>query len=598
MSAGVAFRGVDMRIRTTVAWMLCGLLLVAAAGSAQAAFQVPGQTVLFEWAPASGPVEGYVIYVSRDGGAFNPEASQPATSTSQEIYGQVGETLQVQVAAFDVQGNLGPRSTPSSPVQFAGALGTPGNPLATEISAALDEPVYAASTGSDGRLFVVERAGRIRILENGQIFSTDFLNIQSRVGTAGEGGLWGLAFDPDFARSGLFYVLYTDPSGDTVVSRFAVGNNANVADPASEEILLTVSQPFDDHNGATLAFSPVDGQLYVALGDGGSLDDPDELAQDGGELLGKMLRLDVSDGVGPYRIPADNPHVGDPDMLEEIWATGLRDPFRFAFDSVTGDLWIADVGAELQEVNLEPAGDAGGRNYGWDVMDGTSCNPMDPAPDPPCDDVSLELPLHEYENLDGNCGITGGTVYRGPSDDLEGQYLFGDFCSGRIWSLDPDTLEVQQLDIDLGGSGDKALAALAEGVGGAVYAVQMTGSVVRIGAGPLECADGIDNDGDGTVDAGDPGCDGPSDASERSSQLACDDGFDNDGDGVVDFPADLSCDRPDSLQEASIFAAAAPAAGGGGSACGIGFELAAILPAIMALRRRRSRRGSVRSPAL
>jgi len=313
-------------------------------------------------------------------------------------------------------------------------------------------PIYAA-VPPDGsrRLFVVERAGRIQVIENGVKRPTPFVDISSFVATAGEQGLLSMAFAPDYATSGLFYLYYSANipvfptlQGATFIVRMRVGADPNVADPDSIELLLYVAKPgsgancvggslFTNHNGGTLAFGP-DGYLYLAPGDGGGGGDVCNFAQNRKSMLGKMLRIDVSGGPGSgYTIPPGNPFAGalDPGdtTLDEIWALGLRNPYRFSFDRLTGDLWIGDVGQDrYEEVDREPAGSGGGRNYGWRRMEGFHCF----NPSSGCDDGSLTPPLFEYDRDYGR-SITGGIVYRGDAlPSLFGAYLFADFISGRV----------------------------------------------------------------------------------------------------------------------------------------------------------------------
>lgn len=300
----------------------------------------------------------------------------------------------------------------------------------------LNSPVDLAATpqAGDSRLFIVEQSGRIRIMRNsGSLLRRPFLDIQDRVSSGSERGLLGLAFHPDYAANGYFYVNYTNLSGDTTISRFSVSGSRNLADPNSEQILLVVDQPFANHNGGDLAFGP-DGYLYIALGDGGSGGDPLNNSQNIDSLLGKILRIDV-DGGAPYAIPADNPFVGLPGA-DEIWAYGLRNPWRISFDRQTGDFFIADVGQSArEEIDFQAAGSAGGANYGWRCYEGTQaynlsgCNP-DPG--------VYDFPAHEYTHSEG-CAITGGFVYRGALyPTLAGHYFFADYCSGTIWALLPD----------------------------------------------------------------------------------------------------------------------------------------------------------------
>jgi glucose/arabinose dehydrogenase len=292
-------------------------------------------------------------------------------------------------------------------------------------------PVAVEHAGDGtGRLFVVEQIGRIVVIEDGRVLAEPFLDISDRISCCGERGLLGLAFPPGFAVSGRLYVNYTDGGGDTVVARFRVGASPNRADPTTEQVLLTIQQPYSNHNGGQLAFGP-DGYLYIGTGDGGSAGDPQNNAQDPLSLLGKVLRIDVESGDGPYRIPDSNPFAFDDGHQPEIWALGLRNPWRFSFDRLTGDLYIADVGqSSFEEVNFQPAASGGGENYGWRIMEAGHCFNPDP-----CDTTGLVLPAAEYDHSLG-CSVTGGRVYRGERwPRLNGVYLYGDYCSGRIWGL-------------------------------------------------------------------------------------------------------------------------------------------------------------------
>ncbi len=379
---------------------------------------------------------------------------------------------------------------------------------AERVASGLARPLFATAPKSDGRLFIVERAGTIRILLDGGLLPEPFLDIRPLVSTAGERGLLGLAFDPEYPRSGLFYVYYIDLSGNSVLARFQVSDDPDAADPGSGEILRVVEQPFANHNGGSIAFGP-DGMLFFAPGDGGSGNDPNEVSQDPQSLLGKMLRFDVSGGPGsPIAIPPDNPFVDDPRVRDEIWSFGLRNPYRWSFDRETGDLWIADVGQNrIEELNFEPAGDPGGRNYGWDVMEGTLCNPNDPAPAPACNDPSFTPPVFEYAHVLGLCSVTGGFVYRGVIPSLQGKYIFGDFCVGAIFSYDRERDELVGINADLAIPGTRfQLVGFGEDGAGELYVVLQSGSVWRIRPPEPACSDGLDNDGDGLADADDPGC--------------------------------------------------------------------------------------------
>jgi glucose/arabinose dehydrogenase len=313
----------------------------------------------------------------------------------------------------------------------------------------LDTPVWVGSPpGDTERLFIIEKRGAIRIVRDGTVEPTPFLDIDALISSAGERGLLGLAFSPEYSADGEFYVNYTDNAGDSVIARYTVSADPDVADPASEEILLQVDQPFANHNAGWISFGP-DNMLYIPFGDGGSGGDPGHRAQNPQEMLGKMHRIDVLGAPDPglaYAIPTDNPFVGDPDVLDEIWAIGLRNPWRNDFDPLTGDLWIADVGqSQLEEVNFQPGESLGGENYGWKCREGTACFSTD-APWCPasCGDNPFVDPIHEYSHAQG-CSITGGVVYRGAAiGGLSGTYFFADFCSATIWSLRYDGTSVQE----------------------------------------------------------------------------------------------------------------------------------------------------------
>ena len=299
-----------------------------------------------------------------------------------------------------------------------------------EVATGLQSPTAIVNAGDgSGRLFVLEQPGRIRVIEDGQLLAEPFLDIGGEISSGGEQGLLGLAFHPRYDENGRFFINYTDPAGDTVVAEYRVSSaDPNRADAGSERVVLRVPQPYRNHNGGGLAFGP-DGYLYISLGDGGAGGDPEENGQDLGTLLGSLLRIDVDSG-DPYGIPEDNPFVDEEDARPEIWAYGLRNPWRFSFDRDTGDLWIADVGQNVwEEINFQDAASNGGENYGWDVMEGAHCF----EPESGCDTGGLVLPVLEYDH-DQGCSVTGGYRYRGSKiPGLEGTYLFGDYCSGQIW---------------------------------------------------------------------------------------------------------------------------------------------------------------------
>ena len=297
------------------------------------------------------------------------------------------------------------------------------------------KPVYLTHAG-DERVFIVEQDGAIRIIQDGAVLPQPFLDIDPIVGSeASEQGLLSLAFHPKYGENGRFFVYYTDNNGDTVIARYQVSpDDPNQADPDSALALFTLPQPYSNHNGGQLKFGP-DGYLYVGLGDGGSANDPLLAGQDLSVLLGKLLRLDVDFAATSYAIPASNPFTNDDARRNEIWSYGLRNPWRFSFDRLTGDLYIADVGQNLwEEIHFQPANSAGGENYGWNIMEGNHCFQTET-----CDQTGLELPIFDYPHGDGSCSITGGYVYRGQQfPELYGNYFFADYCSGIFWSLFPE----------------------------------------------------------------------------------------------------------------------------------------------------------------
>jgi glucose/arabinose dehydrogenase len=290
-------------------------------------------------------------------------------------------------------------------------------------------PVAIVNAG-DSRLFVVQRGGAIRILNaNGTINATNFLTLtSSTIVSGGERGLLGLAFHPNYATNGYFYVNYTRASdGATVIARYNVSANPDVADASSAQVLLTIAQPFSNHNGGSLVFGP-DGYLYIGMGDGGSGGDPDNYGQNINSLLGKMLRIDVDSG-SPYAIPAGNPYAGATPGADEIWAVGMRNPWKFSFDRQTGDLWIADVGQNAREEINKAALTAAGLNYGWRCYEANI-----PYNTNGCQSASnYYMPVANYALGNGYCSITGGYVYRGSTyPNMVGKYFFSDYCSNRI----------------------------------------------------------------------------------------------------------------------------------------------------------------------
>jgi glucose/arabinose dehydrogenase len=340
--------------------------------------------------------------------------------------------------------------------------------------------VTHAPDGS-GRLFIVEQIGRIRVLFNDQLLVTPFLDIRSLVVSGGERGLLSVAFHPNFASNGVFVVNYTRASsnaadvGDTVIARYRVTPSAaDVADPATAETLLIIDQPQPNHNGGLAMFGP-DGMLYVGMGDGGNGGDvgsghaPQGNGQSLSTLLGKMLRISVGP-TGPYTVPSNNPNLGA-GARSEIWSFGLRNPWRFSFDRATGDMYIGDVGQNAwEEIDVQAAASPGGENYGWPVWEGSHPYRGGPL-------VSDTKPAAEYSHAGGNCSVTGGYVYRGSRvPSLQGFYLYGDFCSGKLWSL-----------VRLGGQWHSSLiltaglqiSSFGEDEEGELYVVDLAGSLYR-----------------------------------------------------------------------------------------------------------------------
>ena len=316
-------------------------------------------------------------------------------------------------------------SCSASPVAGAPSL------RAELVATTLDEPTDLQTSGDRSRLYVVERRGRIRLLRNGTLLATPFLDISDRVGseTTREQGLLGLAFHRHFADNGRFFVNYTSLLGESHIAEFKAAAGAETADPATERTVMVAEQPFSSHLGGQLRFGP-DGLLYIGLGDGGSAGDPQGNAQSLASVLGKILRIDI-DGV-PYVIPIGNPFVLNSRARREIWALGLRNPWRFAFDSLTGDLYIGDVGQRhVEEIDVGVAARHGGENYGWAVTEGRACFP----PGTGCATAGLDLPVVQYTHAEG-CAVTGGVVYRGcRMPGHAGVYFYGDFCSGFVRSF-------------------------------------------------------------------------------------------------------------------------------------------------------------------
>jgi glucose/arabinose dehydrogenase len=304
------------------------------------------------------------------------------------------------------------------------------------VASGLSSPVLVTNArDGSGRLFVVEQTGKVRIIAGGSLLPTPFLDLSSAISSTGEQGLLGLAFPSSYASTGKFYVNFITKSGDTAINEYRVSSDPNVADRSSGRRIITIDQPYPNHNGGNIVFGP-NGYLYIGMGDGGSAGDPGNRARNIESLLGKMLRIDVSGTTGslPYRIPPSNPYVGRAGR-DEIYARGLRNPWRFSFDRVTADLWIGDVGQDRYEEvdrSTTTTGRGRGADYGWKVMEGRACY----SPSSGCSTAGKVLPVVTYNHSAGDCSVIGGYVYRGSvQTSLMGRYLFGDFCTGRIWSI-------------------------------------------------------------------------------------------------------------------------------------------------------------------
>ena len=347
------------------------------------------------------------------------------------------------------------------------------------VVAGLADPVDIADAGDgSGRLFVVEQAGSIRVVRDGAAQERPFLDIHDRVASGGERGLLGLAFHPDFPTDPRLFVDYTDLRGNTVIASYRVDpGDPDRADPASEKVLIRITQPYPNHNGGAVQFGP-DGMLYIAMGDGGSAGDPHVNGRRLDTYLAKILRIDIDGGASsgqPYAVPPDNPFLAEPGAKPEIWLTGLRNPWRIRFDRVTGDLWIGDVGQNAwEEIDVARAG-AGGLDFGWNAMEGFHCY----QPSTGCDQSGLTLPVTEYDH-DAGCAVIGGVVVRDPSQGrLDGGYLFGDACTDTLWLISPigDERRPPVIVAKLG----RTLSSIGETEDGAVYATSLDrGELLRL----------------------------------------------------------------------------------------------------------------------
>ncbi len=387
-----------------------------------------------------------------------------------------------------------PESSPTAPHELS------LEPIAVN----LNYPVHVAHSGDgSGRLFIVEQDGLIRIIANSTVVDEPFLDITQQVRSGGEQGLLSVAFPPGYGISRHhFYVYYTNNNGDNQVSRFYLTQNPDRADPTSEELIIYFDHPqHSNHNGGQLAFGP-DGYLYIGTGDGGGSYDPFGNAQDTGSLLGKLLRIDVEMDAEPpftadyriflpqsfqgeptqpaptYRVPGDNPFVGRSGYREEIWAIGLRNPWRFSFDRSIGDLYIGDVGqGQREEVDFQPASSNGGENYGWDFYEGSVCLQTNH-----CGQAGLTMPVSEYPH-DGHCSISGGFVYRGSqSPSLSDTYYYADYCSGTIWGMQ---MTGQGWDAEILANAGFGVSSFGEDEAGELYVVVRSDADLNPGSGAI-----------------------------------------------------------------------------------------------------------------
>jgi glucose/arabinose dehydrogenase len=471
--------------------LLPTLLLALACGES-----APGEPTPPNLAPAvtiTLPASGLVIAegdtVILVGSATDPEdgvLGDPALAWFSSLDGRLGDGDSLIVAtlapgthtiSLEATDSRGARSTATVQVTVTTTAVSYGLLL---ISDDLTEPVFLTSAPGDAtRLFVVEKTGRIRILKNGNLLATPFLNLHDSVSTGSEQGLLGLAFAPDYETSGRFFVSYTSPRGSlsggtSVIAEYRVSTgNPDMANPQSGRTVLRLDQPYSNHNGGMIAFGP-DGYLYVGFGDGGGGGDPVGTGQDPSDLLGSILRLDVSGDSG-YAIPPTNPFATSTTNAPELWNYGLRNPWRFSFDRATGDLFIADVGqGNWEEVNAVPAGSTGGENFGWNQMEGFVCFTQG------CSAQGRVLPVIAYDHGNG-CSVTGGYVYRGSAvSALQGHYLYGDYCGGWVRSFRLEGGQAVDAQDRPTLSPGGLLTSFGEDLAGEVYVLTQGGSVYRI----------------------------------------------------------------------------------------------------------------------
>ena len=431
-----------------------------------------------------------IVFVMLFTAACGTSGTSPSSTPSSQT------TAPSQVTTLPATNTPAPTGTASpadtATIQLTQTTAAPATPLATlgstdaptagsahislrKIIDGLEPLTYLTISGTDGRLYVVTKAGRVLVIENGAVRQQPFLDITDRVGSSGsEQGLLSIAFSPQYTSNRYFYVDYTNQNGNTVISRFTTATDLSQADPQSESKVLGIDQPYPNHNGGQLQFGP-DGMLYIGMGDGGSQGDPQNHAQNTQSLLGKLLRIDVSAADKPYQVPADNPKLSNA-AASEIWAFGLRNPWRFSFDRQTKDLYIADVGQNTyEEIDFQPAGSSGGQNYGWNLYEG-----FEPYKGN-ADSNGLTMPIFAYSH-DLGCSITGGYVYRGQQvPALNGAYLYSDYCTGHIWALQRDANNkwVNTLLLDSGLN----VSSFGQDAQGELYVIALNGGVYQIAQG-------------------------------------------------------------------------------------------------------------------
>lgn len=423
--------------------------------------------------------------------ACSPTAVTPGDATAPPTPAPTNVPVTVPVTNVPVD-TVAPTAAPATPTEpgqaetpEATAVATAAGPVDpaaytfAEVADGFANPVLVTHAGDgSGRLFVVEQVGAIRIIQDGAVLPDPFYDMTGQVSQAYEQGLLGLAFSPHYAEDGAFFINYTDLDGDTHIDRCRVA--ADDANHGGECVtILVVDDPYVNHNGGHLIFGP-DGYLYIGMGDGGGGNDPDDRAQDLSQLLGKLLRLDVSGDAATYTSPPDNPFAGQAGAREEIWAYGLRNPWRFSFDRATGDLYLGDVGQNaFEEVDYQPGGSAGGENYGWPYLEGRRVNTE--ANDAAPDGFSSVPPLTSYAQEVGGCTVVGGYVYRGPSlPELNGVYFFADFCSGLVWVLPAGTPDPS---VTQWASTGVSISSFGEDEAGELYLVSLSGTVYRLERG-------------------------------------------------------------------------------------------------------------------